>query len=573
MGDTVPFTPEGNGTIEYTKSVDELNSQKGIFSFTYYTRSEIEKIDPVYVAGLYVYMKLCEMLKYWMMVVYVDENTLQKMDQFVSQVVEYEAKLPTTKQELIIFNKASILQVWREIVSSPFVSFAIVRWPEYSPKNDMTYVDNSVMRLFRFRAFTEFPNIPVFVRDADTLFPKTVMTTEYIKNPENSSKQLIIKGNFVQKSIVNKNILPHLFEWEIKMLTKQQKSGFPFLVGSQVDYFRKWHKNRFTQMKSHGVYAGLVNSLGGIPEFQDGSLWLSMIDYIRRGTEMVNTNHGRVISNNGSIYDIGKDEQVLSFVFVKRLLDKTYFYLYDYQNKEMSRLYPGMKEVEKIIENKMNERSTRESTIRKIKNSLESEKKEEKPSIKTMKVIPKGLQFLPKKANNELERYKKMSKEELYTLLKEKEEEYEKYEKNVIDAYSLQSINYFLVDFVFAHPEFHEELKTIFQQVFSTMSNIEIYKNKQQKGENVKNLEEKILSNSILLKLTANNKASYVFDVNKEKLRTAIQTPDFYKQEYKNYSKPAYVNTNTNNNSTSSTQSAGTRKRRSKKQRTHKRKV
>jgi hypothetical protein len=105
------------------------------------------------------------------------------------------------------------------------------------------------------------------------------------------------------------------------------------------------------------------------------------------------------------------------------------------------------------------------------------------------------------------------------------------------------------------------------------MSNIEIYKNKQQKGENVKNLEEKILSNSILLKKTANNKASYVVDINKEKLRTAIQTPDFYKQEYKNYSKPADINTFTNLNNNSSTQTAGTRKRRSKKQRTHKRKV
>jgi hypothetical protein len=310
MGDTVSFIPDGSGTIEYSRPISEIKKRQGIFSFSYYYPYEYEpsflRIKELYIAGLYVYLKICEKLD-WNMVIYTNKFTINILNEIMKEAETYKSEKNIkniNNIKLFNHNKAIIILKWKEIMTSSFVSFGIVKWDEYTIGEA---VDDSIMRIFRFRAFTDFPEKIVFVRDADTLFPEDLDIEE--------------------------ELIDLLKDWEIALLQKQQESGKQFLIGTQLEYNRKWHKNRYTQMRSFGVYAGLVNSLGNIPHMD--SIWNQAIEYIRKGVKMkkYNLENGSSfyqLENRSTFYYVGKDEQILIFVYLRNLIENTYFFLFDY---------------------------------------------------------------------------------------------------------------------------------------------------------------------------------------------------------------------------------------------------
>jgi hypothetical protein len=62
----------------------------------------------------------------------------------------------------------------------------------------------------------------------------------------------------------------------------------------------------------------------------DGSLWRKCLAYLRKHIQIVKNGNDRTPSNIAKPTYIGKDEQLLSFVIVPAILDKIYFYYFEY---------------------------------------------------------------------------------------------------------------------------------------------------------------------------------------------------------------------------------------------------
>ncbi len=578
MGDIVPFTKDGVGTIEYTKPIKEIQTAAGIFSFTYYTRADFETINPIYTLGLYTYEQVCaNFMKGWKCVVYTDEETMMRMEQIMKYIeeklfqnsknerVKYYDKQSKEGLKKMDVDIAKGLQLWIDLLNSPNVVFAIVRWPQYSVKQDTSNVDDSLMRIFRFRAFTEFPDIPVFVRDADTIFVKDLwrLSTEAVK-VETGKKEKYV---YVDTYLFNKAMPYFVSNWESTMFEEQKKTGLPFLICSQSEYFRQWHTNRYTQIPSQGVYAGVVNSLGGISEFKDGSLWDETIAYVTKGIEMVNTIRGFQVSNKRTIYYIGKDEQLLIFVYIPILFERTFFYLLDFQHKN-NLISTQINEITRKKTSILNNVRDIETKIKEIKTVIDKKKKGE--VIEKSKPKQTGLHWIQQKPQVN---YSVKSIEELEAQVesldirkKELEEIYEKIPYGFLHPE--------LIHFVFQHPEFHEEIKKSFMNTIQALHDVHALQNKKVANENIPAVMNRIQKYNKIGKET-HNYPGYITPF--AHIEKAIQEKEFYKTHYRNIAKN-YKNIEEAHSKwkeAKKTQTAGTRKRlskRSKKQRTHKRK-
>lgn len=310
---------ESAGSIEYhiNKSIGTLDDIKGMFVTTYYFRdsdcttcndfkgqdSPWVKTD-VYKVGILYYLRVTERPEFsgWKVVIYLDRHSL-----------ENPVFRTNTNTERAIKHKKE----WGEISAHPNVVFAIVDWPEYAvgSKGDGKTIDNSILRALRFKAFHDFPNCPVFLRDADTLF-------------EN-----LIKGGGGTTTLAD--FTGALAAWE-KTLWDALKTLFadpnPYriLVASQPNYYRQWHIHPKTGKRTTGCYAAITSSLGNLPEFSDGSLWKKCLAYLRENIQIVKNGVNLVPSNLSKPTYIGKDEQLLSFVIIPTIFEKVYFYYFEY---------------------------------------------------------------------------------------------------------------------------------------------------------------------------------------------------------------------------------------------------
>jgi hypothetical protein len=304
------------GTITYKiKGADPV----GVFSSAYYFRetdcltctdykgqdSPWVKTD-VYKTGLLQYLRITEQPEFtgWNLVIYIDQHSIE------NPVFKNSTQ---NNQRIEKHNKE-----WAEIEAHPNVIFAIINWPEYSvgSKRDGKTIDNAVIRALRMKAFHDFPKIPVFVRDADTLFENLV------KNPR------ILNGD------------PPLFKkmaiWEhtlLQAITKiftDPKSSYRILIASQPNYQRQWHVHPDTGVKTTGCYAAVTSSIGNIPEWEDGTLWRKCLAYIRKHSIVVEEGNERKPNNINKPGYIGKDEQLLSYVVIPTIFDKVYFYYLEY---------------------------------------------------------------------------------------------------------------------------------------------------------------------------------------------------------------------------------------------------
>lgn len=307
---------ESAGSIEY-KSVDGLDNMKGAFVTTYYFRdsdcttcndfkgqdSPWVKTD-VYKVGILRYLDVTTQPEFegWKLIIYLDQHSLEN---------------PVFKTNTHTDRAIKHKKEWDEIAAHPNVVFAIVNWPEYAvgSKGDGKTIDNAILRALRFKAFHDFPDCPIFLRDADTLF-------ENLISGENGTSTL-------------PNFTTALVKWEKTLwdaLTKLFSDETPYrlLVASQPNYYRQWHIHPKTGKRTTGCYAAITSCLGNLPEFKDGSLWKKCLEYLRENMQIIRQGENLVPSNLSKPTYIGKDEQLLSFVIIPAIYDKVYFYYFEY---------------------------------------------------------------------------------------------------------------------------------------------------------------------------------------------------------------------------------------------------
>jgi hypothetical protein len=298
------------GQIIYTMNTSD--PPKGIFATAYYYRNtdagkqqdaQWTKTD-IYKRGILQYLKATEAPEFegWKVIVYIDTLSLE---------------VPiTTNQTDPNYNLH--VKEWNEVATHPNVIFGVIQWAEYAVEDGLKIMDNSIIRALRMKAFNDFPTIPVFIRDADTLF-------------ENILKE--------------REIVSEIVAWEFKFKTELERldatTQYQMIIASQPNYHRQWHVHPVSGAKTTGCYAAITSSLGGIEEFKDGRLWRACLAYLRASSKIVKTGHKRIPSNSKAPTYIGKDEQFLSYVFIPMIFDKIYFYYFEYIQVEGTKVVLG----------------------------------------------------------------------------------------------------------------------------------------------------------------------------------------------------------------------------------------
>ena len=289
------------GQVTYTMNNNE--HPLGIFATAYYYRNSDEgkqqdtkwtKTD-IYKKGLIHYLKVTESeaFKGWKVLIYIDYQSL---------------KTPITTDKTVV-NYQMHFEEWNMIARHPNVIFGVIQWPEYSMgAGDGLIMDNAMIRAFRLKALMDFPKIPVFVRDADTLF-------------ENILKI--------------KTIYDELTAWELAIMNELKRidteTPCQIIIATQPNYHRQWHVHPVTGAKTIGCYAAVTSTLGDIEECVNGSLWRKCLAYLRSTSKILNIGPNKRMPSNSMVPTyIGKDEQLLSYVFIPNIFDKIYFYYLEY---------------------------------------------------------------------------------------------------------------------------------------------------------------------------------------------------------------------------------------------------
>ncbi len=320
--------PDRRGNIQYMYNTP--SEPVGVFSFTWYYRHDPEQSNKnvrsdirgdrlmKYLEGLLMYIRIVEDPQFagWKVVLYTDQNSIDNLEHIFRT---YYDKSPNMSHK----NTANY------ILSHPKVIVAICSWPEYyTGYNDPTIVDPAkkidgvILRVFRTRAFCDFHGIPVFVRDADTIFPQKVESTL----PTDDEGIITLHKYYIE----------FFTTWEHAFLENHRRTGLPFLVTSYIGYHRPWHYNRIYDFNTIGFFAGLTNSLGGLPQWNPedpNNLWLKSIDFIRERSTVTlskptkpHMNPRKQLTNINERTYVGKDEQIISFVWLPELVDSTFFF-------------------------------------------------------------------------------------------------------------------------------------------------------------------------------------------------------------------------------------------------------
>ena len=303
------------GSISY--QMNTAADPAGLFVTTYYFRdtdcadcqafkgqdSPWVKTD-VYKVGLLQYLGVTERpeFKGWRVLIYTDARSME------TPVFKQDVSNPARYQKH--------MKEWQQISTHPNVIFAVVNWPEYAVGvgSDNKTVDNAILRALRMKAFYDFSKIPVFLRDADTLFENIVKV---------------------------RSIIDELTTWEATLLAQLKQVPNKMIVASQPNYHRQWHVHPETGQKTTGCYAAVTSTLGSIPEWVDGSLWRACISYMRKYSQVTNVGGERKPTNIDKPTYIGKDEQLLSYVILPAIFDRIHFYYLEYIRVEGTKIVPS----------------------------------------------------------------------------------------------------------------------------------------------------------------------------------------------------------------------------------------
>ncbi len=310
---------KNNGTIHYIHSLPKATDIAGIFSFTFYFPYHDETIYDVemeivrnpYLNGLSLYTQLCQkedsVFKGWKVLIYTDAFTFREI-----QKIEKEYS-----DTLLIHTEKPL-----NLTNNEVIEFAIVDWPYYNSYMDASiqgHVNGDILRCMRFRAFFDFPTIPVFVRDADTLF-----TTAWVRG----------MFTFIDVQITKEE----LYEWEANFLKGALALPNTFIFGTSLFYKKPWHNNKYTERYSpFGAFAGFQSVIPNVPCFQNLTLWDESMEYLLQHSKRLNTSSKNKLnfltadySNKSNPQKVGKDEQLLLYVFLPTCRESIYFFELDY---------------------------------------------------------------------------------------------------------------------------------------------------------------------------------------------------------------------------------------------------
>ncbi len=305
-------------SFKYLQNTPENTSIKGLFVFTLYIKKKkleenvgsfIFKRSPAespYVQGIQSYLdgitRKDTVFKDWKILIYTD--------------------IPTYE----------LLEEEEVLVNNTHVDFCIIKWPYYTPVEG-GHINGDVLRCLRFRAMFDFSTIPVFIRDADTLFVT----------------DLFSKSKMCYRKLLKDECKDILYEWEKSFYQGAQKHPNTWIFGTSLAYKKNWHKNEkrglFAPM---GAFAGLQSIMPKVTCFQDTSLWTKAIQYIMEdskrieGEEQVIKKNGMefymngevTYSNNDTLGKIGKDERILLYIFFPNCNpENIFFFDLNYGNK------------------------------------------------------------------------------------------------------------------------------------------------------------------------------------------------------------------------------------------------
>lgn len=304
-------------TFKTITDIPALNPS-GVFSFTYYkptvSYKGIQKTEPepiqgliqkivsyfeynslennirrIYLQGILKYLEITTepVFENWKVAVYTDMYTIRYFQNLHEKIV---SETVTDANDVLEYYH------WFKLYSHPNAVILCVTMPNYSMNNAGEIVEYSVIRTSRFHAFQLFPNVPVFVRDADTLFSGY---TDYLvfKNDIYPIRKEYDNDPVTYKQITFDIIIPEtkktfLYEWEATFYEnfRTKNDGNLFCIGVNDTYKKTWHYDPITNKESLGIFAGFISSLGGIDEWTDGTLWDLSMKYIQAHIEMVPIN-------------------------------------------------------------------------------------------------------------------------------------------------------------------------------------------------------------------------------------------------------------------------------------------
>jgi hypothetical protein len=262
-------------SFEYLQATPANKEIEGIFVFSFYVSEDSVnvKTNP-YLQGISMYVDALEkdggVFKNWKILLYTD--------------------------------KKSYLLVKDIFVEKP-VDFCIVTWPYYTDEKNT--VHGGVLRVMRFRSFFDFSSIPVFVRDADTIFADIHNSKRYIHTTSEK-----------------------LYNWEADFLTGAKEHPNTWIFGTSLLYYLPHHKNKEKgQYTPLGAFAGFQSIIPTVPCFQSEKIWDESITYILEDTKRNVTNGLVTFSNKNNFHKrVGKDERILSFIFLNRCDYKNIFF-------------------------------------------------------------------------------------------------------------------------------------------------------------------------------------------------------------------------------------------------------
>jgi hypothetical protein len=299
------------GTISY-KAVGPGSVQdiKGLIVTTFYFHDDYKGQDhaytktDIYKKGVLHMLNVTEDPAFagWKVLIYTDQESMNTPYSSTTTNVEMH------KEE------------WNIIQSHQNTIFGLINSPEYAVGDgvDTDTIDNAILRAFRMRAFHDFNNIPVFIRDADTLFENIVKLVDGGRPAQFKREMIMWEKTF----------------WDnLKALPAET-----FVIASQPNYHRQWHVDPATGVSTTGCYAAVTSTLGGVAEWVNGSMWRKCLAYLRNYSRVVNEGGTRKPSNSALPTYIGKDEQLLSYVIIPVMLKKVYFYYLEYIRVEGTKI-------------------------------------------------------------------------------------------------------------------------------------------------------------------------------------------------------------------------------------------
>lgn len=310
------------GTIDFYSS-HEIDDYEGLFSFVLYYNKDIESLKrTTYYSGLLIYIQIVHRIPFFNnygVVIYTDEYTFEML-----------------RPLLLMY---------------PKIILAITHWEQFRINDRIT---DTVLKCLRFQALEAFPTSHILVRDADTLFVSEIEGLEHIYATGHKATDMET-GALIEDYRIY--LIEKIGAWEQQFIEMWFRERSPLLFGVDITYKSDWHadfpfiwprkkdvntnpnlmkkkdrsfnpeeelKGRFMNYTKKsglqlfiqapaGIFAGFTNFTNSRPD----DLWVHSFDYIQRHFKLVNTSHGKNISNTQLWLDSkGKDERILIFAML-----------------------------------------------------------------------------------------------------------------------------------------------------------------------------------------------------------------------------------------------------------------